>query len=100
MDGADDDFTVEQAWLLRLDLAALTDREIAEIRRYYRALKLPGPSDFEETRELIRRARDCKDIVNGRDDPNDFSLWKDAFKVLKPRGDSTQADCGAGPSAI
>jgi hypothetical protein len=58
---ADDDFTVEQAWLLRLDLDALTDKEIGEIRRYYKALKLRAPTDFEETRELIRRARNRKD---------------------------------------
>jgi hypothetical protein len=34
--------------------------------------------------KAIRRVRDCKDIVNGWDDPNDFSWWKDAFKILKP----------------
>ena len=40
--------------------------------------------DLEEKREAIKRVRDCKDIVHGWDDPNDFSWWKDAFKILKP----------------
>jgi hypothetical protein len=35
-------FSAEDAWLLRLDLDALSDREVAEIKRYYRALKLPA----------------------------------------------------------
>ncbi len=95
MDGAEDDppLSAEDAWLLRLDLDALNDREVAEIKRYYRALKLPPPCDIEATRELIRRARDCKgDIVRGFDDEKDVSWWKSDFKILKPPDDSTQAD--------
>ena len=84
--------SAEDAWLLRLDLDALTDREVAEIRRYYRALKLPAPRDLEAKREAIRRVRDCEDIVHGFDDERDFSWWKSAFKFLKPPEDSTQAD--------
>ena len=81
----DDPLSVEDAWLLRLDLDGLTPREVAEIKHYYKALKLPAPRDLAATRELIRRGRDCKDIVHGWDDPKDFSMWKDAFKrSLRP----------------
>jgi hypothetical protein len=76
--------SAEEAWLLRLDLDALTDREVAEIKQYYRALKLPAPRDLEEKREAIRRVRDCKDIVRGFDDEKDFSMWTGAFTSLKP----------------
>jgi hypothetical protein len=76
--------SVEEAWLLRLDLDALTDRDAAEIKRYYRALKLAAPRDFEATRELIKRVTDCKDIVHGWDEPNDFDMWTDVFKLLAP----------------
>ena len=85
MNGDDSPLSSEELWLLRLEnLDALTVGELAEIKRYYRALKLPAPRDLEEKRELIRRARDCRDIVHGFDDELDLRWWKDAFKVLKP----------------
>ena len=86
MDDAEDaPLSAEEAWVLHLDLDALTDREVVEIKRYFRALKLPASRDFEATREAIKRVRDCKDIVHGLDDPNDFSWWNNAFKILKLR---------------
>jgi hypothetical protein len=84
-DAEDAPLSADEAWLLRLDLDALTDKEVAEIKQCYRALKLPAPRDLEETRELIKRVRDCKgDIVHGWDGELGLSWWKDAFKVLNP----------------
>jgi hypothetical protein len=95
-DAEDAPLSAEEAWLLRLDLGALTDREVAEIKRYYRAFKLPAPRDLEAIRELINRARDCKDIVHGWDDTNDFSMWKDVFKRLCARRTTVPNLGGAG----
>jgi hypothetical protein len=82
----DDILSVTDGWRLHLEERfgdKLSDREKREIARHYTRLKL-APRDLEEKREAIKRVRDCKDIVHGWDDPNDFSWWKDAFKILKP----------------
>ena len=84
----DDILSVEDGWRLYLDERfgdQITTEEKGEIARHYTQLKL-APPKLEETREAIRRVRDCKDIVHGFDDEKDFSLWTGAFKVLKPRG--------------
>jgi hypothetical protein len=63
---------------------------VLEIARHYAKLKLAPPA-LEANRELLRRYRQCVgNIVHGGwDDPNDFSMWTDAFKLLTPRDDST-----------
>ena len=84
---ADDDvLSVEEGCHLYLEKRfgdQITTEEKGQIACHYAQLKLAAP-DFEEKREAIRRIRDFKDIVHGWDDPNDFSIWSPAFKILKP----------------
>ena len=47
-----------------------------------------GRTDVAYTRETAAKLQAYLELnpgcVNGWDDPNDFSWWKDAFKILKP----------------
>ena len=94
--GDDDILSVENGWRLHLDEYYgdnLTAGEKREIARHYTRLE-PKPSTLEADRALLRRYKQCGgDIVHGwQDDPNDFSMWKDVFKLLAPPDDSPQAD--------
>jgi hypothetical protein len=89
-----DTLSFEDGWRLELEERfgdKLTDREKSEIARHYAPLKL-APPGLEAKRAALRRYRQCGgDIVGGGwDDPNDFSMWKGAFKLLAPPDDRAQ----------
>jgi len=91
---ADDDIlSLEDGWRLYLEKRfgdKITSREKLSIARHYARLKL-APPELERNSELLRRFRQCGgDIVHGWDDERDFSIWKAAFKLLKPPAMTTR----------
>jgi hypothetical protein len=76
------ELTSAEAWMMDLDLDTLSDREIAEVRRYFELM--PPPPNFGKIRALSEKLRACEDIVHGWDALNAFGWWKEAFEALAP----------------
>jgi hypothetical protein len=74
------ELTSAEAWMLDLDLASLTDREVAEVRRYFELM--PPPPNFGKIRAAI-------------DGKNGFSWWAEAFQALAPPSEQQEPRKGA-----